>query len=1439
MAAYRNIYQFSIVSQNGDDVDIFISKKNYAGVVQQRSLGRAPILKRERNGNILGTSLEIYAECKVDGEFSQLYTSSADEFLVEVYRSRVLLWTGFVSPELYSEPDIAPPYDVQIIATDGLGELKNYDFVQGGNPRSFLGHLNAMLAHTSLDLGVEAVSSLEYYDDGWSGNTGMMSVVTDMSHREGEDCYEVMQSMLSSVNAVITQQGGKWMVVRESDMHVLAGDLSPVAFGAMTDNSWWPVGNLSTDIIPAKKSLDLISENHYKTTVLDNSQMNGDASWTKEYNALYDVEEGAYRLPVSGSTIRQKVNFHTEVGYRLALHISARNIGNMEDPQMLGVIVKIDGRMYQAGSEFWLVKRAGYEDRYIWANTEQYIEVELPASAESDTRSDAQDIDIVIPLYKSDNRSYAYATAVEVSLYNVSGNAAIAVYGCSLSQYDRSAGNKISVTIGNDAREDAGETNLAFSDGDYALAAADVFRNAIPLGYDSSAIIKKWRTPAAGEGAYLSVMASDYAMQVALPRMRYRGKLNVPSMAYPVIPMIFERDTTYYFLNTYSYDLLNDELEVELISIPNASVTIESETVTELPSAGSASGSSSGSSGGGGGSSTLAGLADVQVDNAQNGQALVYENGYWVPRTVSGGGSLSAGAIIDALGYTPLNADQFTKANLGLGNVDNIAANKYFTALSSGTANAVSMTIGGVTKNITAATLKTSLGLAGLAYQASVPAALGYTPFDKANFTKENIKSKLEISDWALEADRPSYSKSDVGLDKVDNLASGDYFTALSSDTTNAISATVGGTNKKITAATLKASLGLGSLAYLSEIPFTSISDVVVSNPSGGQLLSYDAVRKRWVNKTFDIGDHISAEIIVDTLGYEPFDSAAFTKSNIKNALGIADWALAAKKPSYTWTDIGSRPTALSAFTNDLGLGSLAYKSSLVASDIPSLPWSKITSGKPTTLSGYGITDGLVYSDYINLDSAYRHIGYGYTSIGWKTSGPAAVFGTALYNLRMQCAIGTTDTPYVYVSQMYNGEAKGWAELVTYEGAAGKDFEALRYKIGETYVLNRSGNDTFLNYGNRTTGILQLYGTSLYFTLNGSSIPFKILDDGKVHIAEVPLTRGPSGSLKAGAYEAFQYFSDEKLIMHRNVGATGTYINYGGRTEGLTLYGSALSFNIGDTGAALILSANKDASFAANLTVAGNMYSKNYPAGKALLQDPTSAFISTIFDADAVGSSGYRLRIVKALEAGFDRIVMPYSPMVVIKSNDTHGFISFGYNEAGRTRCYIGGGNADKLNWSAALFHDNMSLLPKDDNTYALGDSSHRWSNVNAVNINASGNIVLSEQLLGKTPVGGTYPRIRFFSDASYYWMQIGSYDGLSAEGSMTICGIYGAGLKTLRLIASNTIIGGASQFVSLATFDAGIKIGDATLTWDATAGMLKIDKGIYSEGAITAKKKA
>ena len=127
--AWANKYRFRFESIHGVEYNIYILKDGYSGSVIQRALGRAPVLRKKKNGPICGTSLELYAECLVNGEFAELYTSDPKEYKVEVYRDSVKIWTGFVSTELYSEPGIAPPYDVQIVATDGLGELKlnNYE----------------------------------------------------------------------------------------------------------------------------------------------------------------------------------------------------------------------------------------------------------------------------------------------------------------------------------------------------------------------------------------------------------------------------------------------------------------------------------------------------------------------------------------------------------------------------------------------------------------------------------------------------------------------------------------------------------------------------------------------------------------------------------------------------------------------------------------------------------------------------------------------------------------------------------------------------------------------------------------------------------------------------------------------------------------------------------------------------------------------------------------------------------------------------------------------------------------------------------------------------------------------------------------------------------------------------------------------------------------
>lgn len=54
--------------------------------------------------------------------------------------------------------------------------------------------------------------------------------------------------------------------------------------------------------------------------------------------------------------------------------------------------------------------------------------------------------------------------------------------------------------------------------------------------------------------------------------------------------------------------------------------------------------------------------------------------------------------------------------------------------------------------------------------------------------------------------------------------------------------------------------------------------------------------------------------------------------------------------------------------------GRVVSGSTLSASDIPSLPWSKITSGKPTTISGYGITDAYTKTETDNKVAALQSL---------------------------------------------------------------------------------------------------------------------------------------------------------------------------------------------------------------------------------------------------------------------------------------------------------------------------------------------------------------------------------------------------------------------------------------------------------------------------------
>ena len=600
--AYGVLYEFAFESTNHADCLIQILKKNYTGEVIKRKLGRPPVLKRENKDRIYGTSCEIYAECVVDGEFSQLYTSSPYEFRVEVYRNNQLLWVGFVSPELYSEPDIAPPYDVQIIATDGLGELKDYTW----NPLGLTtvqGILIELLGKSGLERSYYMASDLRYRNEygSLSSPNEFLDIMLNLDHEEGETYYDVLQNLLSAFNFNISTYKDKWILFRETDFISDSADgriniidvngyvveTEPGEFGSMRSCEYWPVGQLSVNIEPAKSSVELESPDHYKPNVLDFN------SWSLKNKASYSDEENAYVLQVEGDMIdtgiypeiSQTINFDKNVAFLLGLKIKARKFGYVHSQDGIGVRIQMLGTVDGLASTYWLKKpdisSGSPSTDYVWSlNYSDFEESIKGTQGGYATSADVQDIDIVIPLHDDGDNFHAKTGQLTISIFNSSLYDSIYVYDVSLVKYEQIEGYKANVKIDNNAREENSDVNLSLTSGDRVPNYGEFFMTGIPIQPSGNGVIKLWNTHE-GDKDYLSFMAQDWGQSIGLPKMRYSGVLNVPGHRYD-LPVLFSRDNTYYFPKTYSFDLYNDELNVELISISAADVSLESVEISQI-----------------------------------------------------------------------------------------------------------------------------------------------------------------------------------------------------------------------------------------------------------------------------------------------------------------------------------------------------------------------------------------------------------------------------------------------------------------------------------------------------------------------------------------------------------------------------------------------------------------------------------------------------------------------------------------------------------------------------------------------------------------------------------------------------------------------------------------------------------------------------------------
>ncbi|MFR4036358.1 MAG: hypothetical protein ACLTZT_00310 [Butyricimonas faecalis] len=211
MYGTRYILQFDS-EKFGHEYKILIKEDGYSGSSENKSLGAAPLLRRDdSDSGISGTSWKwLYKRTRT--ELTSLYTVDNKKFLVELCKNNSLIWTGYVLPEKYSEPYVPVPYDVSVTASDGLGILKDIPFTLSGE-KTLFEVTRFCCNQTGMTLDFIVFSSLVESSMN-TGNSMLVQTSLDVSTFQDKTCYEVLESILTSLDAFITEANGKWVIAR-------------------------------------------------------------------------------------------------------------------------------------------------------------------------------------------------------------------------------------------------------------------------------------------------------------------------------------------------------------------------------------------------------------------------------------------------------------------------------------------------------------------------------------------------------------------------------------------------------------------------------------------------------------------------------------------------------------------------------------------------------------------------------------------------------------------------------------------------------------------------------------------------------------------------------------------------------------------------------------------------------------------------------------------------------------------------------------------------------------------------------------------------------------------------------------------------------------------------------------------------------------------------
>ena len=324
---------------------------------------------------------------------------------------------------------------------------------------------------------------------------------------------------------------------------------------------------------------------------------------------------------------------------------------------------------------------------------------------------------------------------------------------------------------------------------------------------------------------------------------------------------------------------------------------------------------------------------------------------------------------------------------------------------------------------------------------------MGYLPFSTEDFTPENIKAVLGISDWALSVSKPSYAWSEI--------------------TSKPTFATVASTGKYS---------DLDGLPTIPTYNFTGVSFTSGNSSTGNHNCNTITSNGHWYYGTNGPSTSIGAttadgalytqaysDIWVAQIAQDYRNGNLFTRGK-SNGTWTAWKAVSYNGHTHTKSQITDFPSSLPA--------SDVY-SWAKASAKPSYNFSEI-GNKPTTLAGYGITDAYTKTQIDKEGFAYeKDIDHLQDQIDALSSGGGGVSGDYLP------LTGGTVTGNIAIKGDYNGyewlRGSDSAKL----GRLETDGVNLRYR-SYLNLKNEQGFETVLTSSNYTYWAVDPNGPEIY-----------------------------------------------------------------------------------------------------------------------------------------------------------------------------------------------------------------------------------------------------------------------------------------------------------------------------------------------------------------------